>query len=149
MDTVLEHLRGMSGYNKRGEELPDPRPKELKIDPEAEMPMELKVMRALRSEEWQRRMEQQGLESYEEANDFDIPEEDGEFKTIHEDESGDIVAFEEGVRRGFIEEIPQAKRDAAQKSAAAAAEHLRNENKRDRRSRSPEPSVQEVKEKIS
>lgn len=126
MDTVLEHLRGLSGYNKKGEEIPDPKPGALQIDLEAEMPLEMKVMRALRSELWTKEMEQKGLETFEEANDFDVPEEESEFKTIHEDESGDVMAFEEGVRRGFIEEIPEEKRKEVEKTARALRELQQN-----------------------
>lgn len=122
MDHVLEHLRGKCGYNAKGEEIPDPKPAALEIDVEAEMPLELKVMRALQSEEWQRRMEQRGRETFEEANDFDIPEEETEFRTFHENESGDVLAFEEGVKRGFIEEIPQERIN----NAKSTVESLRN-----------------------
>lgn len=103
---ILEHLWGRSGYNKKGEEIPDPTPRELKIDLEVEMPLELKVMRALKSEEWKRRMESQGRESWEEANDFDVEDEEPEFKSFHEEDDGDLLAYEEGIKRGFVEEIP-------------------------------------------
>lgn len=119
MDQIHEHMRRMSSYNSKGEEVPDPRPKQLKVDIEAEMPMELKVMRALQSAEWARTMQNRGLETFTEANDFDIPEEESEFKTMHEDESGDMLAFEEGVRRGFIEEIPEEQKKAAAETVKA------------------------------
>lgn len=120
MDHILEHLRGKCGYNSKGEEIPDPRPAALQIDIEAEMPLELKVMRALQSEQWKQRMEQTGRETFEEANDFDVPYEDSEFKSFHEDDSGDVLAFEEGVKRGFIEEIPQDRKDQANETTKKA-----------------------------
>lgn len=123
MDHVLEHLRGKCGYNAKGEEIPDPKPAALQIDIEAEMPLELKVMRALQSVEWQKRMEQQGMETFEEANDFDIPEEDSEFKSFHEDEAGDVMAFEEGVKRGFIEEIPEKRKEEAKNATRALRDY--------------------------
>lgn len=125
---ILEHLIGRCGYNKKGEEIPDPVPKELKIDMETEMPLELKVMRAIRSEDWQRRMEQRGLESWEEANDFDIDEEEPEFKSMHEDDGGDIMAFEEGVRRGFVEEIPAEVKEKVKKQAQQVDEYIKKHN---------------------
>lgn len=125
MDHILEHLRGKCGYNKKGEEIPDPKPTALQIDIEAEMPLELKVMRALQSEEWKRRMEQQGRETFEEANDFDVPYEDSEFKTFHEDESGDVLSFEEGVKRGFIEEIPEKRKQEAENATRALRDYSR------------------------
>lgn len=124
MDHILEHLRGKCGYNAKGEEIPDPKPAALHIDIEAEMPLELKVMRALQSEEWKQRMEKTGRETFEEANDFDIPYEDSEFKTFHEDESGDVLAFEEGVKRGFIEEIPQERKEAANEATKKVKAHF-------------------------
>lgn len=121
---ILEHLSGRSGYNKKGEELPDPTPKELKIDLEAEMPLELKVMRALQSDDWKRRMEQEGRETWEEANDFYIDEEEPEFKSFHEDEEGDVMAFEEGKKRGFIEEIPDDVRDRVKEQESAIKDYV-------------------------
>lgn len=128
---ILEHLLGRSGYNKKGEELPDPTPRELKIDLEAEMPLELKVMRALQSDDWKRRMEQSGRETWEEANDFYIDEEEPEFKSFHEDEDGDVMAFEEGKKRGFIEEIPDELKERAHESSKKVSSYmqkLRNRN---------------------
>lgn len=148
MDHVLEHLRGKCGYNAKGEEIPDPKPAALEIDVEAEMPLELKVMRALQSEEWQRRMEQRGRETFEEANDFDIPEEETEFRTFHENESGDVLAFEEGVKRGFIEEIPQERKEKANATARAARDYVRAMRKGSSDSRSEKPDVPEVLEKV-
>lgn len=116
MDQILEHLRGQSGYNAKGEEIPDPHPKELVVDVESSMSLEEKVMRALRSPEWNQKMRDTGRETFEEANDFDIPEEESEFKSMSEDEDGDVLAFEEGVRRGFVEEIPEEKRLEALKA---------------------------------
>lgn len=113
MDHVLEHLRGLSGYNRKGEEVPDPRPTHLQVDIEAEMPLDVKIMRALRSQEWQKKCAERGIETWEEANDFDIPTELPEFRSVHEDESGDVIAFEEGLRSGFIEEIPIEKKESA------------------------------------
>ena len=46
---LLNHIRGLCGYNRRGEEIPDPTLSELIIDREAEMPLEMKVLRAIRS----------------------------------------------------------------------------------------------------
>lgn len=123
MDHILEHLRGRCGYNAKGEEIPDPKPTALEINIEAEMPLELKVMRALQSTEWQKRMDAQGLETFEEANDFDVPYEEPEFKTFHEDESGDVLAFEEGVRRGFVEEIPEKRKEEAKNAARALRDY--------------------------
>lgn len=125
LKTVLNHLRGLSGYNKRGEEIPDPTPTALTIDPEVEMPLHEKVMRAIRSEEWSRRMQAQGRETFDEANDFDVPDEPPEFKSIHEDESGDVIAYQEGVRSGFVEEIPQERIEASKKAVSGALEARR------------------------
>lgn len=125
MIKVLEHLLGRSGYNKKGEEIPDPIPAALQIDLEAEMPLHEKVLRAIQSPEWSKRMQDKGRETYQEANDFNIDEELPEFKSIHEEESGDVIAYEEGVRSGFIEEIPQEKRENSRKTSRLAGEHIR------------------------
>lgn len=118
MDQVLAHLRGVSGYDGQGREVPDPRPMSVVVDIEAEMPLEMKVMRALRSDRWKRMMEQQGGETFEEADDFEVNEEP-EFKSRHEEEDGDLLAFEEGIRRGFVEEIPAERRAEVEKTVKA------------------------------
>lgn len=148
MDHILEHIRGKCGYNAKGEEIPDPKPTALQIDLEVEMPLELKVMRALQSVEWQKRMEAQGLETFEEANDFEVPLEESEFKTFHEDESGDVLAFEEGVKRGFIEEIPEKRKEEAKNATGAARDYMRSLRKTPSDARSSEPNVPEVLEKV-
>lgn len=133
---ILDHLLGRSGYNKKGEEIPDPTPRELKIDLEAEMPLELKVMRAIRSEEWVHLMEKQGRESFQEANDFDIDEEEPEFKSFHENDEGDMLAFEEGVKRGFVEEVPVELKERAAKQDQAIKTYYKNKAKA---KKEPEP----------
>lgn len=135
---ILEHLLGRSGYNKKGEELPDPTPKELKIDLEVEMPLELKVMRALQSDEWKRRMEAEGRESFEEANDFYIDEEEPEFKSFHEDEEGDVMAYEEGLKRGFVEEIPTELKERVNESSKKVSDYMRKMRSGHRSSESSE-----------
>lgn len=122
MDQILEHLRGVSGYNSRGEEIPDPKPAALQVDIEAEMPLEQKIFRAVQSVEWNRLMQKRGLETFEEANDFDVPDELPEFRSMHEDEAGDVAAFEEGRRSGFIEEIPEDRKEAARETLKKAKE---------------------------
>lgn len=125
MHKVVEHLLGKCGYNKRGEEVPDPIPAALQIDLEAEMPLHEKVIRAIQSPGWNKKMEETGQETLEEANDFDVEDELPEFKSIHEEDSGDIIAYEEGVRSGFIEEIPDSVRETARKTSEMAREYVR------------------------
>lgn len=63
-------------------------------------------------------MQEKGGETFEEADDFDVNEEP-EFKSDHEEESGDILAFEEGVRRGFVEEVPAERKADVEKTIRA------------------------------
>lgn len=123
---VLNHLRGMSGYNRSGQEIPDPVPTALRIDLEASMPLHEKVLRAVRSEAWSQRMQAQGKETFDEANDFDVPSDIPEFQSIHEEDSGDMIAHQEGVRAGFIEEIPETRIHEARQSVKDAQEALEN-----------------------
>lgn len=140
---VLNHLRGMSGYNKKGEELPDPRPTALHIDVEAEMPLHQKIMRAIQSDGWNRKMQEQGMETFEEANDFDVPD-DPEFKSFHQDDEGDVRAYDEGVRSGFVEEIPQSRKDKAHETTRIANEHMRTMRSGDRRKGQEPKNVSDV-----
>jgi hypothetical protein len=126
MFKVLSHLIGRSGYNKKGEEIPDPVPAALQIDLEAEMPLHEKVLRAIQSPGWNKKMEETGMETFDEANDFYVPDELPEFKSIHEDESGDVIAYEEGVRSGFVEEIPAERRSQIKKQQEKYTELIKN-----------------------
>lgn len=91
------------------------------------MPIEVKVMRALRSEEWIKRMAAQGRETYEEANDFAVADDFEDMSSIHEDDSGDMLAYEEGVRRGFIEEIPEDRKEKARETAKLIRSYARGD----------------------
>lgn len=149
MFKILEHLRGRSGYNRKGEELPDPVPTQLHIDIEAEMPLHEKVLRAVQSSEWTRRMNEQGIETYEEANDFDIPDDLGDPRSIHEEQSGDMLAYEEGVRSGFVEEIPKERKEAAGDAVRTAIQHMRDVRKAARELRREKPPLREVLHDLS
>lgn len=59
-------------YNDKGEEIPDPRPVEVPLHFRRPPDLHEMVRRAVMSESWSRRMAEQGLETEEEANDFDV-----------------------------------------------------------------------------
>lgn len=128
MFRVLERLLGKSVYNRHGEEIPDPRPAALQIDVEAEMPLHEKILRAVQAPEWRARMQETGQETFEEANDFDVEDELPEFKSIHEDELGDVIAYEEGVRSGFVEEIPAERRSKIKQQQEKYTELKKKQN---------------------
>lgn len=97
----------MAKYDKEGREIPDPKPVEVPLDFRRPPDIHELIARYVRSEAFKARAEAQGMETEEEANDFDVGG----------DEADDELAMAE---RAFImsEEFP---RDRSEVEAAAKA----------------------------
>lgn len=113
-DILAAHMRGVSGYNERGEEVPDPRPVALPVGFTRPKSLQETMQNLLRNEEFRRAVEATGSESFEEADDFEM-----------DDDSDDITRgspYEQDfdplgvntrnaeIRHGFVEEIPVEKK---------------------------------------
>lgn len=123
-DLLAEHLRGLSGYNEKGEEIPDPRPVALPVGFERPRSLQETMRYLLRQEEFRRAAAKHELESFEEADDFDIEDDDDGSVLAnmaknspyesHHDPDG-VVAREQEIRSGFVEEIPAERKEKARK----------------------------------
>lgn len=76
-DAVAAGVRAFKQrYNEKGEEVPDPRPVEMPLGFRRPRDLHEMVMEAVRQQEWSRRMQAEGFETEEEANDFAVEEDD-------------------------------------------------------------------------
>lgn len=119
-------------WNKRGEEIPDPKP--LVVNPELNAPKSLheRVVEVLRSERWNQMMREQGMETFDEANDFNMDDEDDtdEFgNSIYEpDEDGNFHASRRQEIAGrMVQDIEMEERHHA--ALAKLNEHFSSQEK--------------------
>lgn len=87
----------LSGYNERGEEVPDPTPVALPVGFNRPIPLGERIRKLVQDEALRRSSELAGVETFEDADDFDIPDDpldstpyeesfDPEFNTCREQE---------------------------------------------------------------
>lgn len=86
--------------NEKGQEVPDPTPVELPVGYKAPLPLEVR-MRAMIKNEMSDFAQKQGFETWEEANDFNLPDESDDGLFTDEDEL--VAANDPFVERAFHE----------------------------------------------
>lgn len=115
-DVVAEHMR-LCGFNARGEEIPDPRPVALPVGFKRPQSLQERMKYLLRSEELQRAQERAGIETFDEADDFEVDEQDPLQGTPYEDdfdpERPGAIAREQELRAGYVEDIRPEKKARA------------------------------------
>lgn len=101
----MDSRNKLSGYNDRGEEIPDPRPTQLAIDFKAPPLLNDQIDRLVHNSMMQRDLDKAGLETFQEADDFEMDDLD---PTAPYEESFDplhTIAREQEIRAGFVEEL--------------------------------------------
>lgn len=72
-------------YNERGEEMPDPTPVEVPLGFRKPPTLHEQIKMFIRTEEFRRAAAREGVENFEEANDFELGDEEfDEVPTVHE-----------------------------------------------------------------
>ena len=106
-EVLAAHLRGVSGYNEKGEEIPDPTPLEVPIG--CGRPDTFEDIRKMLRREVMDELNQLGVETFDEADDFDMEDEDmsspWEEHFDHSgqrDNVGDIWTRENEIRAGLV-----------------------------------------------
>lgn len=74
-DEVKALVNTLSGYNDRGEEVPDPRPVAVPVEFKRPKSLQERIREALRSRELARAVDDAGMDTFDEAEDFG-PEDD-------------------------------------------------------------------------
>lgn len=116
IEVAVDKIRGLCGYNSRGEEIPDPTPVELPVGFTRPKTLQETMRDLLRNEEVRRALARHDMETFEEADDFDIPDEDRdprfpENSPYEQDfDPEGVIAKEQAIRSGFVEEIPVEKK---------------------------------------
>jgi len=94
-------------WTQKGEEIPDPTP--IAVSPKLTPSKSIhdRVLEVLRSERWNEMMRAQGMETFEEANDFDIDEDDDAPPTPYEEaDDGNFYAARQGEIAGrMVEDV--------------------------------------------
>lgn len=108
-DQIAEHLRGMCGYNKQGEELVSNIPVALPVGFKRPTSLGEKMKALVQNELIQRELYAAGLETFEEADDLDCDEQDPLSNTPYEDcfepERPGATAREQELRANFVADI--------------------------------------------
>lgn len=117
-DTLAEHIRGLSAYNERGEEIPDPTPIEVPLGFKAPIPLSEEIRRMVQNEAIQAELNAAGLETFEEADDFNIPDED--MSAPFEENFDPHFTFdkEAAMRAGVVKHLSQEDIDNAKRAIA-------------------------------
>lgn len=127
----------MAKFNAQGQEIPDSTP--LAVPAGMRKPESVtEMMRRLIRQDMSRHFEKQGHESFDEANDFDVEEEDAElsgteYEVMHEETPASIQAPKEPRDEDEEEEAPRKKRKS---HARRQVEDEDEEEEAPRRSRS-------------
>lgn len=105
----------LSGYNERGEEVPDPKPIALNVNFVRPVPLGERIRSLVHNELLARELKANEVETFEEADDFNVADDPVDPTTPFEETFDPLhtTAREQEVRAGFVEERPRAKVDAA------------------------------------
>lgn len=114
-----EIQKKLSKYNKEGEELPDPRPMAAAIGITRPIPLGERIRQLVQNETLRRELNEAGVEAFDEADDFEIPEDDTlDRVTPYEDcfdpEHPGIIARYQEIKAGYVEEQPYERKKKAQ-----------------------------------
>lgn len=110
MDQIVQKLREYSTYNDKGEEIPDPRPVALPVGITTPVPLGDRIRQLVLNEIVKRDLHAAGIETFDEADDFDVPDEPIDRMTPFEETFDPLhtTAREQELRAGFVEERPAA-----------------------------------------
>lgn len=118
-------------WNSKGEEIPDPVPLATSVQLAPQKSIHDRVLEVLRSERWNEMMRAQGMETFDEANDFEIDDEEPNPESMYEqDEDGHFYGVRAGEVRGRMVqdvEMEEKHRDVLNK----VQEHLKNPKKKE------------------
>lgn len=124
-EKLKEWARGLSGHTDKGEEVPDPRPMAMPLDWEAPVPIAEEIRRLVAGEAARLVAQADGVETFEEAEDFDIPDDPVDPGTPWEnDHVGKVWTREAEIRSGIVSEPDYLKaKEIVEKAKVAIAEY--------------------------
>lgn len=143
---LKEHLLGMCGYNKAGEEIPDPRPMALPVGFTRPKPLTDTIRDLIRNEEFRRALDRHEMETFEEADDFTEDDEDLVTKGTPYEQDFDpegVITREQEIKNGFVEEIPAEKRERSRELVHKIKELEKSKRKPKKEVKSEEKEIEE------
>lgn len=100
-------VNALSSYNTRGEEIPDPKPTGLHVNFKRPLPLGERIRKLVQSELLARELDATGVETFEDADDFDTPDDPTDSTPYEESFDPDFTTCrEQELRAGFVEERP-------------------------------------------
>lgn len=120
-------------YNNNGEELPDPNPMELPVGFVRPPTIEELFARLVLDPAAQRELQSVGIETEEEANDFDVPDEIPDPTSPYQAE-GSIVTDADEMKHGFRQRLDAAALERKARAEVEAAKKILPEEKPDAKS---------------
>lgn len=101
-------VNALSSYNTRGEEIPDPKPSGLHLSFKRPLPLGERIRKLVQNELLARELDEAGVETFEDADDFDVPEDPIDPTPYEETFDPDhTTCREQELRAGFVEERPR------------------------------------------
>lgn len=154
---VADKFRRLVSFNKAGKELPDPRPME--VPAHMRLPEDIHTrMRRMIREDMSAYAESQGAESFDDANDFEVEDEEPESRATHHELHEEVVNETRRVReeqtkaansrRADAEEESRRRAEAPREDAEEEADTSRSRShvKRKSQARSPQRSSNDERE---
>lgn len=104
----------------------DPRQLSLPVGMERPESLQEKMKRLVRDEVLQQKLSQEGVETFEEADDFDIPDDPVDPTTPYEEhyDPKGMTAREQEVRSGFVEDVSEQRVMTAREKIQLAKEQI-------------------------
>lgn len=116
-------------FNERGQFIPDPTPVEVPLKLRRPLSLQDEIKRFVRSELSQR-AEDEGYESFEESDDFDIDDDEGEFASPYEFQEMTPEAGDRDASNLRTPEPPAKPSEPPEKAAGAASTAAPDEGKK-------------------
>lgn len=128
-DAIAEHMRGMCSYNERGEEILDPTPIALPVGFTRPRSLQDTMKKLVQDELIRRDLQAHEIETFEEADDFDVEEQDPLESTPYEDcfepAIPGLAAREQEIRAGAVQDRTPEQKQKARELAKKADEALK------------------------
>lgn len=103
----MDSRNRLSAYNDKGEEIPDSRPTEIAINFKAPPALSDRIDQLVRNSLIQQELHNAGMETFAEADDFDMEDLDPSSPYEESFDPMHTTAREQEIRAGFVEEIPR------------------------------------------
>lgn len=105
----------MAKYNKNGEEIPDQTPIELPVHFKVPPTIQDQIKRLVGDSEVRRALQEKHIETFEEADDFEVEDDEGKMSSPYEENFDHLhsITRKQEIESGFVSDIPEPKKQWA------------------------------------